>query len=294
MELWLESCIAILAILVLLLCIKLHLVKKAAREIHAALPEKLITDTNSPIMLSCRDKDLCFLADTLNQSLEQLRTMQHCFEQGNAQLQTSITSISHDLRTPLTAICGYLELLEKEPLSADSRQYLAIIRERAEVMTQLTEELFRYSVVLSVPLAQPLQEVSVNRILEGSIAAMYAVLKRHRITPDITMTDHTVLRTLDPSALSRVFSNLLNNAVKYSDGDLSITLSEDGTITFSNTAATLSEVEVGRLFDRFYTVENAKNATGLGLSIARTLVDQMHGQMNAAYEAGRLVIRMQI
>ena len=130
-------------------------------------------------------------------------------------------------------------------------------------MTQLTEELFRYSVVLSVPLAQSLQEVSVNRILEGSIAAMYAVLKRHRITPDITMTDHTVLRTLDPSSLSRVFSNLLNNAVKYSDGDLSITLSEDGTITFSNTAAALSEVEVGRLFDRFYTVENAKNATGL-------------------------------
>ena len=71
---------------------------------------------------------------------------------------------------------------------------------------------------------------------------MYAVLKRHRITPDITITDHTVLRTLDPSALSRVFSNLLNNAVKYSDGDLSITLSEDGIITFSNTAAALSVV----------------------------------------------------
>ena len=186
-------------------------------------------------------------ADTLNQSLEQLRAMQHCFKQGNTQLQTSITSISHDLRTPLTTICGYLELLEKEPLSAVSRQYVAIIRECTKVMTQLTEELFRYSVVLSVPLAQPLQEVSVNRILEGSIAAMYVVLKRHRITPDITITDHTVLRTLDPSALSRVFSNLLNNAVKYSDGDLSITLSEDGIITFSNTAAALSEVEVGRL-----------------------------------------------
>ena len=112
-----------------------------------------------------------------------------CFKQGNTQLQAAITSISHDLRTPLTAICGNLELLEKEPLSAASLQYVAIIRERTKVMTQLTEELFRYSVVLSVPLAQPLQEVSVNRILEGSIAAMYAVLKRHRITPDITMTD---------------------------------------------------------------------------------------------------------
>ena len=131
---------------------------------------------------------MCLLADTLNQSLEQLRAMQHCFKQGNTQLQAAITSISHDLRTPLTAICGYLELLEKEPFS---RQYVAIIRERTKVMTQLTEELFRYSVVLSVPLAQSLQEVSVNRILEGSIAAMYAVLKRHRITPDITMTDRT-------------------------------------------------------------------------------------------------------
>ena len=147
---------------------------------------------------------------------------QHCFKQGNTQLQAAITSISHDLRTPLTAICGYLELLEKEPLSAVSRQYVAIIRERTKVMTQLTEELFRYSVVLSVPLAQSLQEVSVNRILEGSIAAMYAVLKRHRITPDITMTDRT------------------------------------------------------------------------WAFIARTLVEQMHGQMNAAYKAGRLVIRMQI
>lgn len=142
---------------------------------------------------------MCLLADTLNQSLEQLRAMQHCFKQGNTQLQAAITSISHDLRTPLTAICGYLELLEKEPLSAASLQYVAIIRERTDVMTQLTEELFWYSVVLSVPLAQPLQEVSVNRILEGSIAAMYAVLKRHRITPDITMTDRTwafIARTL--------------------------------------------------------------------------------------------------
>mgnify|MGYP000653508854 CR=1 FL=1 len=237
---------------------------------------------------------MCLLADTLNQSLEQLRAMQHCFKQGNTQLQTSITSISHDLRTPLTTICGYLELLEKEPLSAVSRQYVAIIRECTKVMTQLTEELFRYSVVLSVPLAQPLQEVSVNRILEGSIAAMYVVLKRHRITPDITITDHTVLRTLDPSALSRVFSNLLNNAVKYSDGDLSITLSEDGIITFSNTAAALSEVEVGRLFGPLLYRGKCQKCDRSWAFIARTLVEQMHGQMDASYEARRLVIRRQI
>ena len=90
MELWLESCIVVLAVLVLLSCIRLHLAKKVALEIHAALPEKLNTDTNTPITLSCRDKDLCLLADTLNQSLEQLRAMQHCFEQGNAKNATSL------------------------------------------------------------------------------------------------------------------------------------------------------------------------------------------------------------
>ena len=131
------------------------------------------------------------LAAGIDHELKLLRRQKLSLEQGDRDLKEAVTNISHDLRTPLTAICGYLELLEKESLSAASRQYLAIIRERAEVMTQLTEELFRYSVVLSVPLAQPLQEVSVKRILEGSIAAMYAVLKRHRITPDITMTDRT-------------------------------------------------------------------------------------------------------
>lgn len=294
MEMWWYGILALLSVAVILLGGCVLSLRHAVREIAAQLDTKLHSDTNTTLSISSGDRRVRQLAVKINRELRELRTQRLRLQNGDTALKEAITNVSHDLRTPLTAICGYLELLEKEPLSAASRQYVAIIRERADVMTQLTEELFRYSVVLSVPLAQSLQEVSVNRILEGSIAAMYAVLKRHRITPDISMTDHTVLRTLDPSALSRVFSNLLNNAVKYSDGDLSITLSEDGTIIFSNTAAALSEVEVGRLFDRFYTVENAKNATGLGLSIARALVEQMHGQMDAAYEAGRLVIRMQI
>ncbi len=106
------------------------------------------------------------------------------------------------------------------------------------------------------------------------------------------MPEKPVVRTLDRSALSRVFSNLLTNAVKYSDGDLDITLFETGEITFANTAPGLDEVQVGRLFDRFYTVEAARKSTGLGLAIARTLIEQMGGAIAARYEEGRLVIHI--
>lgn len=93
---------------------------------------------------------------------------------------------------------------------------------------------------------------------------------------------------LNQASLSRIFSNLLNNAIKYSDGSLEIILDDDGKITFSNTAADMSEVQVERLFDRFYTLENARKSTGLGLSIARILMEQMNGTITAEYKEGKL------
>ena len=87
-----------------------------------------------------------------------------------------------------------------------------------------------------------------------------------------------------------MFSNLLQNAVKYSDGDLEIRLSETGEIIFSNSAQALNTVQAGRLFDRFYTVESGRKSTGLGLSIARTLTERMGGSINAEYRDGKLYL----
>ena len=89
-----------------------------------------------------------------------------------------------------------------------------------------------------------------------------------------------------------MLGNLLNNALKYSGGDLDVALEPDGAITLSNAAPGLDEVQVGRLFDRFYTVESARHSTGLGLSIARSLTERMDGTVSAQYEDGRLIIRL--
>lgn len=293
MELWPWVCSGCLLGIVVFLLGKLYYMKKAAREIRASFANRLITDTNTLLDSPSRDKDMRRLAAELNEELRKLRKQRHRFEQGDLELKNAVTNISHDLRTPLTAIWGYLDLLEKEAMSESVSRYVEMIRNRAALLTQLTEELFRYSVLLTTEENLEKEPVELNRALEESIAAFYAALTERGITPKIRLTEKKIIRQLDRSALSRVFSNLLNNVIKYSDGDLEISLSEKGEVLFSNHASGLDEVQVGRLFDRFYTVETARNSTGLGLSIARALVERMHGTITAEYAEGRLSIRLQ-
>lgn len=290
MEGWLWAGIGILAVAVAALFLKIYFLKKAAKEIEAAFADRLVTDTNTLIDISTGDRDMRRLANTINIQLRRLHTQRHRFVQGDKELKNAVTNISHDLRTPLTAIFGYLDLLEKEEKTDAVCRYLEIIRNRTELLKQLTEELFRYSVILATESDMVLEPVAVNSILEESIAAFYTSFHERNITPNIQMPEEKVIKTLDASALSRVFSNLLQNAVKYSDGDLDITLTKAGEIFFTNRASGLDEVQVGKFFDRFYTVEAARKSTGLGLAIAKTLVEHMHGKISAVYEDDKLRI----
>lgn len=292
MEGWLWTVIGILTVIIIALLIKICRLQRSIREIASDFAERLMTDTNTLIDTASRDKYVRKLAKGINTQLRKLREQRHRFEQGDLELKNAVTNISHDLRTPLTAIWGYLDLLEEEKLSEPVARYIEMIRNRAELLSQLTEELFRYSVILAEGKELTKESVVLNGVLEESIAAFYAVFTERGITPKIRMPHKKVVRVLDSSALSRVFSNLLNNALKYSDGDLEITLSENGEMDFVNQASGLDEVQVGKLFDRFYTVEAARTSTGLGLSIAKTLVEQMGGSITAQYEKERLKIKV--
>lgn len=294
MEIWLWALIGIMALIIIALFVKIRVLQKAAKEIETAFADRLITETNTLIDISSRDRYMRSLADSINTQLRKLRDERHRFQQGDVELKNAVTNISHDLRTPLTAIFGYLDLLEQEEKSETVERYINIIRNRAEALTQLTEELFRYSVIITAEGNAVIEPVVINSLLEESVAAFYASLTERKITPRITMPESNVVRILDRSALSRVFSNLLNNAIKYSGGDLDITLSESGRITFTNTAPELNEVQVGKLFDRFYTVEAARKSTGLGLAIAKTLVSHMNGTISAKYENSRLSITIEL
>lgn len=282
----------ILMSVIIALLIKIVLLYRALNEIGKEFSTKLDMDTNTIISISGGDRRIRRFAAGLNTELKRLRHERLRFQSGNRELKEVITNIAHDLRTPLTAIVGYLELLEKEEKSEAAARYTSIIQDRAQALKQLTEELFQYSVIVSNEKEISLEELCLNDILEESIATYYHVLQKRGITPKITMPKAKVNRCLNKANLSRVFSNILSNALKYSDGDLEVTLFDTGEIVFSNTAHNLDFVQVEKLFQRFYTVETARNSTGLGLTIAQILVEQMGGKIWAKYEHQRLSVNL--
>lgn len=279
----------VLAIALIIVVIKNALLKKSMEEIYTDFERCIKEDTNVQISISSGDKTARQLAKAINLQLGELRKIKQQYSNGDRELKEAITNISHDLRTPLTAICGYLDLLEKQELSEDTERYIEQIRNRTEVLKELTEELFRYSVIASTP-ALTYKKINLCRILEESLISFEGTMQQADIAPEIQMPNAPVWRVLDASAIARIFGNLINNAIRYSDGDLSVHMDADGRISFINTAKELSTVEVGKLFDRFYTVDSARKTTGLGLSIAKTLVEQMNGSIAASYENGKLNI----
>ena len=284
--------IIILIVVIFAMSLKIYTLKLSAREIGKGFEKRLIEDTNQPVFISGRDKDMARLAGDINRQLKLLRCEHNRFIRGDTELKTAITNISHDIRTPLTAICGYLDMIENTSDPEKQARYIAIMKDRAALMKQLTEELFRYSMIASDDERLETEMVFINQLLAESIGSFYPALTEKGIEPNITLTEKRIERSVNRAALSRIFSNLLNNAVKYSDGDLEITLSDSGEMTFSNTARGLNAVETEQLFDRFYTVESAHHSTGLGLSIARTLIERMGGTITAEYKDERLTIKI--
>lgn len=278
----------------LALCIKLYFIRKSIGEICAQLKEHFTVDTNNLLMVSTGDKKVRELAEEINRSLRPLSEQRLKYQNGDRELKEAVTNISHDLRTPLTAICGYLHLLCAEEKSEEAERYLALIQNRVNVMAGLTEELFRYSVILSEPEELSMSPTDVGNVLEESLAAFYAAFTQRGIVPKIAMPEKRIVRELNKNALSRIFENLLNNALKYSDGDLAVTLYEDGRVCFANAASKLYEVLVGRIFDRFFSVAAARDSTGLGLSIAKTFTARMGGKIWAEYREGRLLVTVEL
>ena len=286
-------CVAF-AIALIILTAKVLVMKKSTREISEQFSKLIEGDTNALINISCADKDMANLASSLNAQLKDLREKEITYTNGDKELKSAITNVAHDIRTPLTAICGYVDMMREESDRAKFDRYLAIISERASALKVLSEELFKYSVATNSEKFQEMEKVDVNLHLQETLFSFYTKFCERGITPRITACESSVVRITNKNSLTRIFSNIIENAIKYSDGDFIINITDDGSIRFSNTAHNLSSVDVGKLFDRFFTVETGKYSTGLGLSIAKQLTKQIGGDISADYKNEVLTIILKI
>ena len=282
---------AVLAAVVLVLGVKVWLLRRGAKALRLGLAQKLREDTNTLLSLPCRDRELRRLAASLNEELRLLRKERLRYQQGDRELKEAVVNVSHDLRTPLTALSGYVELLKGEALSPAGQRYLSQIEDRAQAMQAMTEELFRYSLAAEET-ALTLEPVDLRAAVEEALLSFYGAFQQKGVVPQLSLPQGPVTRQLDKAALSRVLGNILTNALKYSPGELAVALSPAGALTFSNPAPGLDPVSAGRLFHRFYTVESSAQSTGLGLSIARELTQRLGGTISARWESGRLQVEL--
>lgn len=273
MSIYFYITITVLIIILIVLILKLFFIKKSIKEIRSNLSRILKSDTNNLITIDTNNKEISELANTLNIELKNLRRERLQYENGNQELKRSITNISHDIRTPLTAISGYIDLIKQNEDKEKQEEYIKIVERKTNDLINLTEQLFDFSKTVDITPQIKKEKICINEILEESLANFYGVFKEKNIIPKLEITDKKIYKFVDKNAITRVFENILSNVIKYSSGNFKVKLESNGKIIFSNKASSLDATTVEKIFDRYYTVENAKKSTGLGLSIAKQLVE---------------------
>lgn len=294
MEFLIVLLVLALAAVVIAFTVRVKVLKRSFREIAFGMEEKMREESNTPLRAPSADKDVAKLVSYLNAQVDGAIAAKRQYEDADSELKRAVTNVSHDLRTPLTSAAGYLNLLQGSGLNEKQAAYARIVAGRIEAMKKLTEELFAYSVVAAEEEAFELRPLCLNDCLEDSLVQFFVAFAERGIEPKIDICAERVERKSNRDALARIFGNIVGNAVRYSGGDFVVTLTPDGKIVFENAAPQLDEVSTMKLFDRFFTVENARGSTGLGLSIAKVLTERLGGSICASWREGRLYIELRL
>ena len=270
------------------------LFKRDIRNMNRKLEEIVQSDTNAQLATATSDKDMAALAVSINAMLE--RNRRDLYEKGRAEaaLKRAVTNISHDLRTPLTSALGYLQMLESPDLDAETQaRYLETIRGRLEALSGLMNSLFEFARVMEGSIALDMQKSNICNTLRDALADVYAELESKGFTVDAGIPDVPVMCVYDKDALRRVLQNLLKNVCIHGRDYLSIRL-DGSVIEIANKADGLSELDPGRIFERFYTADTSRMSknTGLGLAIAKELTERMGGRITARVVGELLVVRI--
>lgn len=281
----------VLAVTVIVLLVKVVLLERAFKEIGDQVKDHMDGTNSSIFQLSTSNKEARKLANDLNGELQELHAERVFLKDGDKRMKENVTAISHDLRTPLTAINSYVDLLENESDETKRKEYLERIKDRTSELKDLTGELFKYSVSSDAQYDSQLstEDIDLQSVIENSLISFYKEFTSKGIAPETDFPPEKVFLNANRKTLMRIFDNIFSNAAKYGSS-LSVKLTQDGTVLVTNDAPELTTVQVSKMFDKYYTVTDGSNSTGLGLSIAKDLVAKTGGSISAGLNEGKLTV----
>lgn len=214
-----------------------------------------------------------------------------------------ITNISHDLRTPLTSIIGYVDLLRKKEYRDDEQlhDYLETIHSKSQNFSQLINELFEYTKLTSPDLKLNFTEVELGGLLEQVIGEYIPILEKEGLEIQKSITEEDIQVSMDIEKMVRVYDNLLMNVIKYSMNPsiLKVALHKVGIkaiLTISNQVENLPVQDVTKLFERFYRGDMARKedgGSGIGLAISKRIIELHGGTIEADYREGWLTFKIE-
>lgn len=241
------------------------------------------------ISLTLVDARLNELATQINENMELQKQLRIDARKSEQRLKDSIAGVSHDLRTPLTAIIGYIQMLERSGLNGEQQEKATIILKKANAMRELVESFFELSVIESGQSELAEEAVNFTNIVSEAVVDFIPRFEAAELEPDVDLGDKSLYIAGDTTALGRIVQNLLSNALKYTAGRVKVALEErDGEIilTVVNEVRSDTPPDMERIFERFYTGDDCRNSgsAGLGLYIVKLLAEKMQGAVSASLE----------
>ena len=243
-------------------------------------------ETSRKVTLSHPDRNLekllkefnVYLRDTQKYRIDQLRR--------EKDLRRQIQSISHDLRTPLTSILGYVELMEDSCTEEEKKEYIEIIKKKSKSLQNLIQSFYDLSRLESNEYSIEMKETDIHKILMDMLLSSYNDFEKRNIEAEINIGEKPIMLNVDSNALSRIYSNLIGNAVKYSISMFNVEMEEidhQVIMKFSNDTDNLVEDDLENLFKRFYMKDKSRNnqSSGLGLTVTKLLVEKIGGEITA-------------
>lgn len=284
--------IVLLIMVVSFLSLKLYLVKHQMRKIVKQLEEQ----GENFISVDFVDRDLETVALKINENLDLLQKIKAEAVKGEQAMKSSISMISHDMRTPLTSVIGYLQLAKKNCREKETLQDIKIALDRAKYSNKLVDDFFELSVIDSNQYTPIMEKVNICELVCEEILVNYLEFEKKGITPLFEQADDVIGVWADPQLLMRVIQNLISNGIKYSTGKMEFSVTQGDKVVLSISNSISQSIDVEKIFDKFYRADASRNSDGMGLGlyICRKFMEEMEGNISAVSDEDMLTIKVEL